>query len=60
MGRPLLLNEVKDMVKYVVMDPCNENHSPFYLTKEEAERDLDNSISFQWSLEAEILEAEVR
>ena len=51
---------MKDMIKYVVMDPCNENHSPFYLTKEEAERDLYNSISFQWSLEAEILEAEVR
>lgn len=48
------------MIKYVVMDPCTENHSPFYSTKEEAERDLYNGISFQWSLEAEILEAEVR
>ena len=48
------------MSKFVVFDPGSENSSPFYSTLEAAQNDLDNNISFQWSTEAEILEAEVR
>ena len=48
------------MSKFIVFDPGSENSSPFYFTLEDAKNDLNNNISFQWSTEAEILEAEVR
>lgn len=43
-------------IKYVVVDEASDLWSELYDTKEEAENDLDNDLTYGWSTNAEILE----
>lgn len=47
------------MIKYMVFDECTKNASPLYLTIEQANLDLYNNISFEWSLDANVIEVYV-
>lgn len=46
------------MKKYLVYDEASELSSEAYLTEKEAQNDLDNDISYLWSMDAKIVEVD--
>lgn len=44
------------LIQYYIYDRKSGNCSDFYLTKEEAIRDLKNNITCLWTLKADVLE----
>ena len=44
---------------YVVFDECSENVSKLYKTAKEAQHDMDNDISYVWSMDAVVLEVQI-
>lgn len=49
-----------DKIRYYVCDEASGNCSPFYNTVEEAEKDMNEDISYAWSMDTHVVECLVR
>ena len=49
-----------DKIMYYVCDDASGNCSPFYNTVEEAEKDMNEDISYAWGMDAQVVECLVR
>lgn len=45
-----------DKIMYYVCDYASGNCSPFYNTSEEAEKDMNENVSYFWSMNAQVVE----